>query len=188
MSRVYLMCSGSGGVVDVPESNARAGVGLLVYGHHHGGDNQVFVFQGDGLICSALDPGLVLGAEEGGVVLTSNREEARWSLHTVTGGHIIRLSSSPGLVMADRAGNLVLEAERDESPEQCWRLEDVRDELEEAARPATSCHLRYPLPPEVEDCSDWELSCTLTVTASSPSTYFCVVGKSRPPQHTEISY
>ena len=171
--------------MDVPESNAQAGVGLLVYGHHHGGDNQVFIFHSDGLVSSALDPDLVLGGEGDKVVLTRNREESRWSLHTVTGGHIIRLCSSPGLVMADRAGNLVLEAERDESPEQCWRLLEARGELEEAARPATSCHLRYPLPQEVEDCSDWELSCTVTVAASCPSTYFCVVGKSRPHQHPD---
>ena len=182
MSRVFLINSGSGGVVDVPGSNASEGEPLLVYGHHHGGDNQVFLLHSDGLLSSALDPALVLGGEGDSVVLTRSREETRWDLQPVTGGHIIRLLSSPGLVMTDRDGQLVLEAEREESPEQCWRVLEVSDGVEEAARPATSCHLRYPLPQEVEDCSNWSLSCTVTVSDSSPSTYFCVVGKTRPGQ------
>ena len=176
MSRVHLICSGSGGVVDVPGSDSREGVSLLVYGHHHGGDNQVFLLHSDGLVSSALDPALVVGREGEGVVLTRRREEASWSLQSVTGGQIIRLQSSPGLVMTDRDGQLVLEEEREESPDQCWRLVEVSGELEAAARPATSCHLHYPLPSQVEDCSAWSLSCTVTVAASSPSTYFCVVG------------
>ena len=180
MSRVFLISSGSGGVVDVPESEASEGVPLLVYGHHHGGDNQVFLLHSDGLLSSALDPALVLGVKGDSVVLTRSREEASWSLQPVTGGQTIRLLSSPGQVMTDRDGYLVLEAERDESPEQSWRLVEVTEGVEEAARPATSCHLLYTLPQEVEDCSSWCLSCTVTVTASSPSTYFCVVGKTRP--------
>ena len=45
-----------------------------------------------------------------------------------------------------------------------------------AARPAASCHLRYPLPPAVEECRQWELSCSVVVTASCSASYFCVVG------------
>ena len=120
--------------MDVPGSESREGVPLVVYGHHHGGDNQVFIFHSDGLISSALDPALVVGGEGDSVVLTERREEARWSLQPVTGGHIIRLLASPGRVMADRDGQLVLEDEREESPEQCWRVVEVTDELEEAAK------------------------------------------------------
>ena len=185
MSGVFLVCSGSGGVADVPGSDTSDGVPLLVYGHHHGGDNQRFLLNSDGLISSALEPGLLLAGEEGRVV-TRRSEEVRWSLQSVTGGHVIRLQSSPGLVMTDRAGQLVLEEEREESPEQCWRLLEVTAEPEEAAKPATSCHLRYHLPAEVEDCRAWELSCTVRVTASSPSSYFCVVGKTRPGQHCDL--
>ena len=181
MSRVFLICSGTGGVADVPESDTSEGVPLLVYGHHHGGDNQVFLLHSDGQLSSALGPGLLLAAEGDRVVLTRRSEEARWSLQSVTGGHLVRLLST-GRVMTDRGGHLVLEEEREESPEQCWRLVEVTAEVEEAARPATSCHLRYDLPAEVENCRDWELSCTARVTASCASSYFCLVGKTRPGQ------
>ena len=191
MSRVFLVCCGSGGVVDVPGSSTQAGEPLLVYGHHHGGDNQVFLLQSDGLLSSALEPGLHLAVQGDLRVVTRRSEEARWSLQplqSLTGGeaHTIRLLSSPGLVMTDRDGHLVVEEERDQSPEQSWRLLEATEEPEAAARPATSCHLRYHLPPEVETCADWELSCSVLVAASSPSSYFCVVGKTRPGQDWEL--
>ena len=186
MSRVFLICSGSGGVADVPGGDSSEGVPLLVYGHHHGGDNQVFLLHSDGRLSSGLGPGLMVAAQGDRVVLTRRSEQARWSLRSVTGGHTVSLLSSPGLVMTDRAGHLVLEEERDESPEQCWRLLEATAEVEDAARPATSCHLRYDLPAKVEDCRDWELSCTARVTASCASSYFCLVGKTRPGQDWEI--
>ena len=154
---------------------------LLVYCHHHGGDNQVFLLSSAGLISSALDPDLVLGVEGEAVVVTRRRESATWCLEPVTGGHIIGLASNPSLVMADRGGRLVVERRKDECPHQSWRLLPG-EVIEDPALPATSCHLRYPLPQEVEDCSNWSLSCTVTVSDSSPSTYFCVVGKTRPGQ------
>ena len=85
MSRVFLVCCGSGGVVDVPGSSTQAGEALLVYGHHHGGDNQVFILHSDGLLSSALEPGLHL-AVQGDRVVTRRSEEARWSLQPLTGG------------------------------------------------------------------------------------------------------
>ena len=115
----------------------------------------------------------MLGVEREKVVVTRGREEVRWCLEPVTGGHTIRLSSNPELVMTDRVGKLVVESLKDECPHQCWQLVE---ELEVTARPATSCHLRYPLPPQVETCEDWELSCSVSVNSSSPATYFCVVG------------
>ena len=175
MSRVYIVSSGSGGVVDVPGSNLENEVQLLVYDHNHGGDNQVFTVTTEGLIISALDPDLVLSGDGEVVVTTRRKENVVWRLASVTGGHTIGLASDPRLVMADRGGRLVLETVKDECPHQCWRLVP-EERKEEAALPATSCHLRYPLPAEVETCSGWELSCNLTVTQSAPSTYFCVVG------------
>ena len=135
----------------------------------------MFTFSPEGVISSALDPDLVLGVEGEAVVVARRRENVSWSLEPVTGGHTISLASSPSLVMTDRGGRLVVERLRDECPHQSWRL--VSGEVtEDPALPATSCHLRYSLPPSVSSCSDWELSCTVTVTSSSPSTYFCVVG------------
>ena len=41
-SRICLRNQGSGGVVDIPESVVKEGVGVIVYQDQHGGDNQVF--------------------------------------------------------------------------------------------------------------------------------------------------
>eukprot|EP00088_Acartia_fossae_P070908 TRINITY_DN9606_c0_g1_i2.p1 TRINITY_DN9606_c0_g1~~TRINITY_DN9606_c0_g1_i2.p1 ORF type:complete len:252 (+),score=40.74 TRINITY_DN9606_c0_g1_i2:49-804(+) len=46
-----------------------------------------------------------------------------------------------------------------------------------SSRPATSCHLTYPLPAEkINSASSWSLQATVRVEESTDCTYFCVVG------------
>ena len=48
---------------------------------HHGGDNQVWSLDTEGLISSQLDPGLFLTEVQGDVLLSSKKEDAvRWSI------------------------------------------------------------------------------------------------------------
>ena len=47
---------------------------------------------------------------------------------------------------------------------------------EDCAKPATSCHLTYSLPPALDCCSTWRLDCTVVVHQTCPASYFCIVG------------
>ena len=48
---------------------------------HHGGDNQTWSLDTEGLISSQLDPGLFLTEVQGDVLLSSKKEDAvRWSM------------------------------------------------------------------------------------------------------------
>ena len=48
---------------------------------HHGGDNQIWSLDTEGLISSQLDPGLFLTEVQGDVLLSSKKEDAvRWSM------------------------------------------------------------------------------------------------------------
>ena len=48
---------------------------------HHGGDNQTWSLDTEGLISSQLDPGLFLTEVQGDVLLSSKKEDAvRWSI------------------------------------------------------------------------------------------------------------
>ena len=44
------------------------------------------------------------------------------------------------------------------------------------AKPATSCHLTYPLPEQINTASNWSLENTVSVEETTDCTYFCVVG------------
>ena len=57
---------------------------------HHGGDNQTWSLDTEGLISSQLDPGLFLTEVQGDVLLSSKKEEAvRWSIEE--GGYFAEL-------------------------------------------------------------------------------------------------
>ena len=186
LKSINLQCVGSGGVVDLP--SYAEGTEVLVYGDQHGGDNQAFHWDtriGD--IASVVDSNLVLRiSEEGRVVLGRRQGDARerWILgscgnlddiesEAIHCGSICSLENKE-LVMTDRKGSLVVEQIRDECPHQTWEV--VKSQAEETAKPATSCHLKYPLPAEVEESSFWQLENSVVVRKSSSTTYFCVVG------------
>ena len=164
---------------------------------HHGGDNQVWRLDTDGRICSQLEPRLFLTTEVSGkgVVLGSNKENtARWTIEEDSG--LIRMKEHPELVITEQCGKLLVSPARDECPHQTWDIMDADREIEGAAKPATSCHLKYPIPDSVDldTATDWELRCSVKVISSlishnmylkllyfqvslsCPATYFCVVG------------
>jgi len=144
---------------------------------HHGGDNQIWNVDTEGLISSQLEPRMFLTESSGSLALSSNKEEAvRWKIEKETG--MIRMKNDPGMVITEKCGKLLMAPGRDESPQQIWDIIDADKEIESAAKPATSCHLKYPIPDSVDldTATDWELRCSVKVTQSCPSTYFCVVG------------
>ena len=157
---------------------------------HHGGDNQVWRLEEGGVISTQLDPALVLVVGEGGAVVLGPRAGAGQSWGAGEGG--LLSWGDTGLVLTQQCGGGVGAAPpREECPHQSWDLVPAAD-MDTAATPATSCHLRYPLPGDVsphvstlsmlppadtlDTCQDWELRCSVTVSASTPATYFCVVG------------
>ena len=114
--------------------------------------------------------------EDGSLVLgRSRREDGRdqWIWNKDTG--VVQCLGVEDVVLTEVCGGqLRLESLRDECPYQQWSL--VEADSVQQARPATSCHLKYPLPSHVDTCHDWELSCSVTVLHTCPATYFCVVG------------
>merc|ERR1711892_1314144 len=179
-------CVGSGGVLDLP--GYKEDTEVLVYGDQHGGDDQAFDWDtrvGD--ITSMLDREMVLKmTDDGKVVLGTRKGEARerWLLGSCGVLDVIESDAihcgpicsqaDNKLVLTDRKGKLVVEQIKDECPHQTWEI--VKAESEEGGKPATSCHLKYPLPAEVELTSFWQLECSVVVRSSSPASYFCVVG------------
>merc|ERR1712106_1154179 len=179
-------CVGSGGVLDLP--GYKEDTEVLVYGDQHGGDNQAFDWDtrvGD--ITSVVDKDLVLLVRDDGKVVLGQREgeaRERWVLgscgvlddiesEAIHCGSICNLADKQ-MALTDSKGKLVVEQIKDERPHQTW--ENVRAEAEEGGKPATSCHLKYPLPAEVENSSFWQLECSVVVRSPSPASYFCVVG------------
>ena len=174
--------------MDLPGGSCKEDTEVIVYGDQHGGDNQAFDWDtrvGD--ITSMLDREMVLKmTDDGKVVLGSRKGEARerWLLGScgvlddiesdaIHCGPICSQADNK-LVLTDRKGKLVVEQIKDECPHQTWEI--VKAESEEGAKPATSCHLKYQLPAEVELTSFWQLECSVVVRSSSPASYFCVVG------------
>ena len=173
--KIIIKCSGSGYVLDVPESNAKEGAQLITY-DIHGGDNQVWNITDEGRISSELNTDMVLVKDsDNNVVLGKNRDDDsdKWKLEEKG---VIRNLSAPALVMTDCCGRVKMLAEQEQCPEQSWSLETLESLRIHEAQPATSCHLKYPLPVSVDTCSDWELRCEVTVRQSTPATYFCVIG------------
>ena len=122
---------------------------------HHGGDNQVWRLEEGGVISTQLDPALVLVVGEGGAVVLGQRAGAGQSWGAGQGG--LLSWGDTGLVLTQQCGGGVGAAPpREECPHQSWDLVPAAD-MDTAATPATSCHLRYPLPgdvsPHVSTCS-----------------------------------
>ena len=132
----------------------------------------------EGLISSQLDPRVFLTADvNGSVVLGTKKEDTvMWTIEEDSG--MIRMREHPELVITEKCGNLSVVTARDECPHQAWDIIDADKEIENAAKPATSCHLKYPIPDSVglDTATDWELRCSVKVKSSCPATYFCVVG------------
>ena len=144
---------------------------------HHGGDNQVWRLEEGGLISTQLDPALVLVVGEGGAVVLGQRAGAGQSWGAGEGG-LLRWGDT-GLVLTQQCGGGVGAAPpREECPHQSWDLVPAAD-MDTAATPATSCHLRYPLPgdvsPHVSTCqccrlqTRWTRVRTGSCAARSPS-------------------
>jgi len=186
LKRISIRCVGSGGVVDLPGYGE--GTLVLVYGDQHGGDNQAFHWDtrvGD--ISSVVVSHMVLKMREDGKVVLGKREgdvRERWVLgscgvlddiesKSIHCGSICSMADK-AMLLTDKKGELVVEQIRDECPHQTWEI--VKAGAEEGAKPATSCHLKYPLPAKVETSSTWQLECSVVVRSSSPASYFCVVG------------
>jgi len=192
---VILRNVGSGGVVDIAESDIEARNQLDVYEDQHGGDNQLWKWVAGEELCpvrSCLDENLVLDISEGNLVENGKvilypyhiGNNQLWRLRGCgflddidpEGSHgMIESALDPNWVLADdRSGKLVIQKRKEECPHQTWEI--VPAKAEEQAKPATSCHLSYQLPKQVEDCSSWELECSVVVESSCSSTYFCVIG------------
>ena len=134
---------------------------------HHGEDNQVWNVDTEGLISSQLQPRLFLTEVQGSLVLGSNKEETvRWTIEEDTG--MIRMKKDPIMVITEKCGKLEVVPARDECPQQIWDIIDADKEIESAAKPATSCHLKYPIPDSVDldSATDWELRCSVKVILS----------------------
>jgi len=173
---VSIRCEASGGVIDIPGGEAKVGIKLITY-NHHGGDNQVLIINDEGRVRSKLDPDMFLMVDEDGslVLGRSRRDDGRdqWIWNKDTG--VVQCLGVDDVVLTEVCGGqLRLESQRDECPYQQWSL--VEADSVQQARPATSCHLKYPLPSHVDTCHDWELRCSVTVLHTCPATYFCVVG------------
>ena len=144
-----------------------------MYGNH-GEDNQVWNVDTEGLISSQLQPRLFLTEVQGSLVLGSNKEETvRWTIEEDTG--MIRMKKDPIMVITENCGKLEVVPARDECPQQIWDIIDADKEIESAAKPATSCHLKYPIPDSVDldSATDWELRCSVKVILSHY--FFCSI-------------
>jgi len=142
-SRVCLRNCGSGGVVDVPASEAEAGVQLIVYGDQHGGENQVFSWCSTTKHLSpALSSSLLLAAHPDGKVKLAAAGKAdedgrRWVLgevgkdllddYQVECLHLgpILVGGEGGKALTDRLGVLVVEELKDEDPHQTWEVQSI---------------------------------------------------------------
>ena len=149
----------------------------LISYSHHGGENQLWNIVQGGRVQSKLDPEKFLMVDEDGCIVLGNslRGDGRdqWILHKDTG--VIQSQGVENAVLTEVCGGqLRMEILRDECPYQQWRL--VPAGSVQLAQPATSCHLKYPLPGHMDTCHDWELRCSVTVLHTCPATYFCVVG------------
>ena len=132
----------------------------------HGGDNQVWSLDTEGLISSQLEPRLFMTEVNNKVMLgVETRETVRWTLDEDSG--MIRVRDNPDMVLTEKCGKLLVASARDECPHQTWSIIDADREIENAAKPATSCHLKYPIPDTVDldTATDWELRCSVTVIA-----------------------
>jgi len=172
--KVVIRCEGSGEVIDIPGATSKPKTKLLVY-DFHGGDNQTWYFDESGRISSLLNSKLYLTVDDDNNVVTDTvRDDGRdkWILEE---NGLIRCLGIKDMVLTEKCCTLIMDKLKDEDPYQRWSLPPA-DDVPDASCPATSCHLRYPLPREVDTCTDWELKCSVTVRQTCPATYFMVVG------------
>jgi len=171
--KVVIRCEGSGEVIDIPGATSKPKTKLLVY-DFHGGDNQTWYFDESGRISSLLNSKLYLTVDDDNNVVTDTvRDDGRDKWIFEENG-LIRCLGIKDMVLTEKCCTLIMDKLKDEDPYQRWSLPPA-DDVPDASCPATSCHLRYPLPREVDTCTDWELKCSVTVRQTCPATYFpCV--------------